>query len=572
MKNKCKILVVLTLVIVFLFYRVDSVVAIANEQFDTSDVNSESTVESETEQNTEPDTEPVPDYVSTGPALMEWLEAHKNTGGSVMLTDNIVLDGYYAYCPCGINMPPVFVDTDKYTITITGETELMSDDHLTFSGQPDGKSVFYVAEKGVLSMTGVAVESGQCALWQEEGAGLVTEDCHISGNIHYADTPFVIDQDVVYVVVEKEQTVNDVLPTKISCTVNCQGQIRRHESLPISWNLEASEKQQEERQRFQMQGSFLEAASVEPAQCTVAYNDFPLTFLEVTAADDDTRYTFRGGYTKPEEALPITVISEYSFDGENWIVYDEEYVTHTEAGFFIGFRSEECDRAVHPNIYIRLQWNDNGTPYFSNVLCYAADNLENVEDIGGSRGGGTSIINLTEDPEEKSDSNSDNAQSETSSDTNQAESGEGDSVSETASDEQSLNTEAPNVNAEQSQNAESLNSNADSLQYPESKATNTDQSSHSETKTDTDVRHADTTENNENSDSSDSDSSQKEEAVAAISVKNGDGAELPQIKEQTLRSDIRESNAIIIATGFVLLSVLAGIMGFYIHSRSGTNR
>ena len=33
MKNKCKILVVLTFVIVFLFYRVDAVVAMANEQF-----------------------------------------------------------------------------------------------------------------------------------------------------------------------------------------------------------------------------------------------------------------------------------------------------------------------------------------------------------------------------------------------------------------------------------------------------------------------------------------------------------------------------------------------------------
>ncbi len=572
MKNKCKILVVLTLMIVFLFYRVDSVVAIANEQFDTSDVNSESTVESETEQNTEPVALPAPDYVSAGPALIEWLEAHKETGGTVKLSDHVVLDGYYSYCPDGMNRPDVFVDTDKYTITITGEIELMSDDHLIFSGQPDGKSIFYVAEKGVLSMTGVAVESGQCALWQEEGAGLVIEDCHIKGNIHYADTPFVIDQDIVYVVVEKEQIVNDVLPTEISCTVNCQGQIKRHESLPISWNLEAYEKQQEERLRFQIQGSFLEAASVEPAQCTVAYNDYPLTFLEVRAADDGTRYTFRGGYTKPEEALPITVISEYSFDGENWNVYDEEYVTHTEAGFFIGFRSEECDRAVHPNIYIRLQWDDNGTQYFSNVLCYAADNLENVEDIGGSRGGGTSIINLSEDPEEKTDSNSDNAQSETSSDTNQAESGDGDSGSDAANDEQSLNTEAPNVNAGQPQNAESLNSNADSLQYPEPKASNTDRSSHSETKTATDVRHADTTEITENIDSSDSDIYQKEEAVAAISVKNGDGADLPQMKEQTLRSDIRESNAMIIATGFVLLSVLAGITGFYIHSRLGTNR
>lgn len=568
MKNTCKFLLIPALVIVFLFYKTDAVAAMANEEPEQS---MEAAVASE----------PAPDFVSTGPDLIEWLEAHKETGGTVKLSDHVVLDGYYSYCPDGMNRPDVFVDTDKYTITVTGEIELMSDDHLIFSGQPDGNSIFYVAEKGALSMMGVAVESGQCALWQEEGAGLIIENCHISGNIHYADTPFVIDQDIVYVVVEKEQTVNDVLPTEISCTVNCQGQIKRHEPLSISWNLEGSEKQQAERLRFQMQGSFLQAASAEPVQCTVAYNDYPLTFLEVRATDDGTRYTFRGGYTKPEEALPITVISEYSFDGENWIVHDEEYVTHTEAGFFIGFRSEECDRAVYSNIYIRLQWNDNGTRYFSNVLCYAADNLDNVEDIGGSRGGGTPIINPPDNPQNNSDdvssevtssnqnttseSDSDNDKSETLSDTNRAESGDGDICSDAASDARSLIAEAPNVNAGQSQNAESSNINEDQPPNAEPKVPNAGLASYSESKSDTDVNEESLTRN-------DSGISQKEEAVAAISVKSGAGADLSQMKKQTLRSDIRESNAMIIATGFVLLSVLAGITGFYIHSRSGTNR
>ncbi|MDE7260211.1 MAG: hypothetical protein K2N77_13375, partial [Lachnospiraceae bacterium] len=317
--------------------------------------------------------------------------------------------------------------------------------------------------------------------------------------------------------------------------------------------------------------------------------DYPLTFLEVTATDDGARYTFRGGYTKPVEALPITVISEYSFDGENWIVYDEEYVTHTEAGFFIGFRSEECDRAAYPNIYIRLQWNDNGTRYFSNVLCYAADNLEHVEDIGGSRGGGTSIINLPEDPQEKSgdttadegadqnanrNSNSDNAQSEASSDTNQAESGDGDggqpsNAGNTANTGQSSYTKSPITNEERPPYAESQNTNEDQPLHAESK--NTGQSPYEESETDTDVTRANSADTKESIDRSNSDISEKE-AVAAISLKGESGADLPQMNEQTLRSDIRVGNAIFIATGFVLLSVIAGIAGFCVHSRFGTNR
>ena len=544
MKKKSKLLFISALTIVLLFYRADSVVAMANE-------------------------EPAPDSVSSGPDLIEWMELHKDTGGTVKLTDHVVLEEDYTYCPNGINRPSVFVDTDKYTITVTGEIELMSDNHLIFSGQPDGKSIFYVAPKGALSMMGVAVESGQCALWQEEGAGLVMEDCHISGNIHYADTPFVMYQHTAYVVVEKGQTVNDVLPTEISCTVNRQGQLSHNEQMPLSWNLEGSDDQQAERRRFQLQGSFLQAASAEPALCTVAYNDYPLTFLEVVATDDGTRYTFRGGYTKPEEALPITVISEYSFDGENWIVYDEEHVTDIEAGFFIGFRSEECDRAAYSNIYIRLQWNDNGTRYFSNVLCYAADNLEHVEDIGGSRGGGTSIINLPEDPQEKSD------------DTNQAESGEGDGGAEAVNDGQPSNagtstntgqssyTESSNTNENRSPYVKSRNNNEDQPLHAESK--NIGRSPYEESKTDTTVTDANNADNIESINRGDSDISEKD-AVAAISVKGEGGADLSRMKEQTLRSDVRVGNAILIATGFVLLSVIAGIAGFCVHSRFGTNR
>lgn len=79
---------------------------------------SETETECLSEQCTEPDTEPdtsdermvqvkptqppqtpptaeEPDLVSTGAELTNWLEAHKNTGGTAKLTDNIVLDSYY---------------------------------------------------------------------------------------------------------------------------------------------------------------------------------------------------------------------------------------------------------------------------------------------------------------------------------------------------------------------------------------------------------------------------------------------------------------------------------------------
>lgn len=523
MINKCKFLLALTLVIVFLLYKDNLAAAMAEEQ------------------NT--------DSVSTGAALTEWLEAHKNTGGTVKLSDHVILDGEYIFCPDGMNSPDIIVDTGQYTITVTGEIEFLSDYHLTFLGQPDGKSIFYVAEKGMLYMTGITVESGQYTFWQEEGAGLSIDGCRIRGDIHYAKTPFVVDWDSVCIVVEKGQTLSDVLPAAINCTVNRQGEISHNEPVPVSWDLTGCEKQQEQRQRLRLQGCFVQAASAEAAVCTAAYNDYPLTFTEVRASVTGSMYIFQGWYTKPEEHLPITVASEYSFDGENWLTDEEKFVADKNASFQIIFPSEQCNTEAHPNIYIRLQWNDNGTLYFSNVLCYAAGNLECVEDIGGSRGGGTSITNPPDEPqisvgtaalekEEPSgnadrDNDSGNTGSETPADTNPTESGDG-----AASDGQSFNAGIPNANAEQQAYAEAGNTYEEQPLYAETQ--NAGQSSFKEN-----ISH------------SDSGNSEKAvEAVAAISVK-------------------RENHAgitIVMSAGFVLLAAIAGIAGFCVHSRSGTKR
>ncbi len=671
MKNKCKFLFILTFAIVFLFYKFDSVVAMANVQSGTEqdieptdgpepkqdselvagtkteqdvepvagteveqDIESvagteseqvtESVAESEVEQGAEPatgteleqDIEPVagvepeqdiapiveaePEQsiepvtgaepvqnISTGAALIEWLESHKDIGGAVKLADNVVLDEDYCFCPNGMNKSPVFVDTDKYTITVTGEIELLSDNHLTFLGEPDDKSIFYVTENGMLSMLGIVVESGQCALWQEEGAGLVIDDCHISGSVHYAETPFVVDMNSACVVVEKGQTVNDVLPEGVTCTVNRQGQVSHGELVPLSWNLEGTKAQQEKRQRFQIQGSFLDVASAEPALCTVAYNDYPLTFTDVKASVSGEWYLFRGSYIKPEEYLPITVMPEYSFDGEHWIACEEENVTDINASFLIIFNSEQYDTAVYPNIYIRLHWDNNGTGFYSNVLCYAADNLEYAEDIGGGRGGGTSITNPPDNPQQSGgdvsskdeepdqnanqNTNSGNDESAGSSDTDQTRNEDGDSGADEKSGGQPLNAEALNADAGQPMYTESPNANEDKPLYAE--PVNTGRESYADSRTDNGVTISNDSDNKESINHNDSGASEKEKnAVSVLSVYGENGTDSPTINKQTLRSGVREGNAIFIATGFVLLSAVAGVVVFYAHSRSGTNR
>ena len=535
------------------------------------------------------------DTVSTGPELMEWLDSHKNTGGTVRLLDHIVLDQDYSFFPNGSNMPAVYVDTDRYTITVTAEVELSSDSQLTFSGEPEGKGIFCVAKKGMLSILGIAVESQQCALWQEEGGGLVVSSCHVSGDVHYADTPYVMYwKEDLCAVVEKGQTANEVLPSQISCTVNCQGRLCYGEPIPVLWNLEGSEKQQEERLRFSVQGVFLNGVSLKQPSCTVAYNDYPLTFTEVEASSNGFSYTFQGGFTAPEEALPFTVMAEYSFDGEQWILYEEQRVTNADAGFRIDCKREQYGRMARSSIYIRLQWNDNGTRYYSNVLCYLSDNLEVVEDIGGSRGGGTSITNPPDEPQQSGDIPSDSAdvRQEAVSDTYQTQDKESNSdqagASKGISDAEPGAAEAgvvQPVTAEagvvQPTVAEAgvvpITAEAGVVQPTAAEAGAVQPATAEAGAEPPGAANADEGwENSVNADPGQAESSNKNEAQSlqakADNMQNSSPSAvgIPQTGE--IYPDTHRSRDIVLATGVVLLSVLAGTAAFCVHSRSGTNR
>ena len=525
--------------------------------------------------------------VSSGRELADWLESHKYTGGTVKLTDHIVLDEDYSFYFGELYMSSIMVDTDRYTITVAGSVELMSDNHLTFSGQPDGKGIFCVEEKGLLSMQGITVESKTGALWQEEGAGLVVSGCRVTGSVHYAETPFVIQPDPVCVVVEKGQTVNDVLPESLRCRVNRQGEVNSDVSVPLVWNLEGTERQQEERLRFRLQGSFADAASMEPARCTVVYNDYPLTFEEVNASVYGNSYIFKGCYTKPEEEFPYTLISEYSFDAENWHVSEETMVDGTYADFVIVVDEGLSGRAAHPYIYIRLQCNNNGTEYFSNVLCYAADNLDVMEDIGGSRGGGTSITNPPDEPQEevggtpskgeKPEQKEDRDDDPDKADAGGAENGTpSDAGGSNYNAGQPLHTASADGSAGRMSGAESSDTEVDRRSDTKVWIVNAQQMPQAESPepAETPALYAKTDAGDEeNTGNSDPDTQNDAEAVEAISAYGESGADPAQAP--TLRADNRRIGHMVTAAGFVLLAAAAGTAGFYVrsrYSRSGTNR
>jgi hypothetical protein len=358
-------------------------------------------------QNTMQDAEP--DTVSTADEFKEWLDSHKNNGGRVKLTNSIVLKEFYYFTPNGGNRPDIVVDTDTYTITAAGYIAFLSDGHLIFQGKARDKGIFHVVKGGILTLDGVFVKSEsegtspQYALWQEEGAGLVLENTYtktsVTGNIHYADAPLVTEESSVCVVVEKGQSAESLLPTEIKCTVNHQGQIWYNKPTPVSWDLAGTEKHQQNRQRFQVKGFSSQVLYYVAPKCTVVYNDYPLTFTEVDAFIRANAYYFQGKYTKPKGELPITVAAEYSFDGKNWIRDEVKTVSSDSTGFSVSFPCDEWDTDQNPSVYIRLQGEKDDKRYFSNVLRYKANSMNEAEDLGDSG----SVVNPPDKPEPDSD-------------------------------------------------------------------------------------------------------------------------------------------------------------------------
>ncbi len=431
MKNRKIHLLVVCFIILFSVYLSDISVATAapkpDEAASAAQQNAEAgsnrsttqSVEADTSQNTTQSTglsvsqnttqDAEPDTVSTADEFKEWLESHKNNGGRVKLTNNIVLKEFYYFTPNGGNRPDIVVDTDTYTITAAGYIAFLSDGHLIFQGKARDKGIFHVVKGGILTLDGVFVKSEsegtspQYALWQEEGAGLVLENTYtktsVTGNIHYADAPLVTEESSVCVVVEKGQSAESLLPTEIKCTVNHQGQIWYNKLTPVSWDLAGTEKHQQNRQRFQVKGFSSQVLYYVAPKCTVVYNDYPLTFTEVDAFIRANAYYFQGKYTKPKGELPITVAAEYSFDGKNWIRDEVKTVSSDSTGFSVSFPCDEWDTDQNPSVYIRLQGEKDDKRYFSNVLRYKANSMNEAEDLGDSG----SVVNPPDKPEPDSD-------------------------------------------------------------------------------------------------------------------------------------------------------------------------
>lgn len=346
---------------------------------------------------TEEISENMEETAATADELIQWLNLHKDNRGSLKLSANIEL-GDFSYIR--YSEEPIQIDTGEFTIIAAGNVELLCTG-LTLRGQGGENGVLRSAQGGRLSLSQLTVEAENgYPVYQEEGSGLVDDECTINGESYYAKTPFVWDWEPGIAIVSPGEKAHEVLPGSALGRVNRQGDITREE-VSVNWDLVGMEDYEEARLRFDVSGSNPGYAGPGKPLCTVVYDDFPLTFTKISAQEQSWFYRVYGGFTKPEDGLPITVQQQYSFDGESWVLFCTTDIEGAYDGFSYEFARDEeephyWDTSVNPQIYIRLMWESEDSAYYSNVLRLSAENFGQVEDIGGNRGGGTQLPGISE--------------------------------------------------------------------------------------------------------------------------------------------------------------------------------
>lgn len=333
------------------------------------------------------------DTAATGEELLDWLYENEDVGGTLTLTEDIFLQdvSYTGYQ----GAPPITIDTGEFSIRATRDVAIISNS-LTIRGSGDGQGVLRACTGGKLALSYLTVEADEgLAIFQEEGAGFASDNCTIKGDIRYADAPFAWRWKQGLAVVKPDGLAADSMPASLEVLVNRNGGTGSWEEIPVTWELEGHEDAQKGRQRFTVRGTLKGMMSATAPACTVVYDDYPLTFLNVSgeklSGGRGYIYQFQGKFSMPEDRLPIIVVQEYSFDGTDWRLFEEKDFPSVNISFKVKISARDWDTENNPDIFIRMRWDDEGTMYYSNVMSFAADNLAEGQDRGGNRGGGTDI-------------------------------------------------------------------------------------------------------------------------------------------------------------------------------------
>lgn len=339
------------------------------------------------------------DQASTFEELKQWLDAHMSTGGTVTLTDDIIIpEGEtYSYMNSRYSKQ-IHIDAGDHTIYVQGHLELWP--YLSITGTGGTEGIFHILSGGRLDMTAISVSASTpdaIAIVQNPGAILIRSDMGFGDFPPFScqgqviTSPDIVAEPYsaynpnelpVVVVAPGETFTSSMLPSTVDSDWY-DGMSQHSGPLPVIWDAETFPSTDE---RTIVSGSY-------PAGY-LPFRDASITCLVVFTQENAP--VFLNSYASLYSGTTIIQLNslspidgeatlEGSYDGENWESIENQTFEEGQAQWQIFYSQDQT-----PYRYFSImQQKSDGSIVYSDTLELTEENTLIASDIGGGRGGET---------------------------------------------------------------------------------------------------------------------------------------------------------------------------------------
>lgn len=336
--------------------------------------------------------------------LMEKFEAMKTTGGNIRLTGDVVVEAGvdYTFSAPQLMDAPIRLDTGGHSIIVHGKLIFMP--FIEIAGAGGDAGIFSVQDGGWLELYSISVKAdSDVAIAQAprsvlcygtlfDGAPEFVYEGEIKGAgpvaVPWSNTN---PKSLQCVYVRDDERAEDLLPDTDEGALYQNGRMDQNHQLDVAWDIDLFKTQFEARENCMVTGNYPGATEYATPVCMVAFqNGRAATVLNGwgTGGTDGRGLSaqIQLALENPQESCRV----DWSADGENWQEC-EANILETKVDR-LRYALYPPDDAGYP-FYISAVVTKNGEEHYSNILVLRAPGK--AGDIGGNRGGGTSLV----DPE-----------------------------------------------------------------------------------------------------------------------------------------------------------------------------
>lgn len=332
--------------------------------------------------------------------LVAKLEAMKTTGGNIRLTADVVVESgvEYTFSAPQLTDTPIRLNTAEHSIIVHGK--LIVTPFIEINGAGGENGIFSVQDGGWLELLSVAVKADSGVAIAQAPRSVL---CY--GRLFDGAPEFVCEGEIIgagpvavpwsdtnpkslqYIYVRDGERAEDLLPNTDEGSLFQNGTMDSNHQLDVVWDIGLFANQFAARENCMVTGAYPGATAYAAPVCMVSFqNGRAATVLGGwgTGGTDGRGLSaqIQVALEDPQESCRI----DWSSDGKNWQECEADILESKNGR--LRYMLYPPDDAGYP-FYISAVVTRGGEEHYSNILVLNAP--DTAGDIGGSRGGGTSV-------------------------------------------------------------------------------------------------------------------------------------------------------------------------------------